>query len=646
MSCNTAVWRQRWLGAFPRSRVLRLLAVEQLESRLAMDSAALPDLEIPLIPEADQFGVQIESIQAYGDGEDARVAFGIYDTGASVVTFSAADQLLFDLLGSPIPVKVPGGAVADAIGGTLQGDVSEPAVIVADGLHAVRIDSNFNIEIDLSQAARAAGVQAFIGDPEGSPYLPTIVGTPIHVPSAAQPSGVAAWIQMSAYEVDFGELFPEFPEFKDIVLYLPDLRFTAPGTRLQPASDGSTTDPVRLPIALYGDDNHLFPGDLITTVPNPVHTHVKVEENGSQVTEKTFLFDTGAQLSVVSTSVAASLGLNLQNPESVIDVYGAGGSTQIPGFVVEALELSRDDNADGVIDGVLRFTDVPIYVLDVAPGLDGILGMNLFNPAWEMLYDPYDPAGPSLSVTFLTERQDVPIDDTEQSAMDFLRALLGGATGALARQGAPGFQFDGGPGWQNTGAPHDVNGDGKVTARDALLVVNDLNRYGARELPDPPLRRTASPFYPDVTGDGKETARDVLLIVNYLNRKGEAQGESQPGGGAAVALVSAGLVPAGGWQSPSDDRINAAVLPATLSTPQAHAPAGETVQVAGRGGGPAAEQPCSLDVPRTRHLAQGSFWGRYRRAGSLAEEDRFLELEETLALIAGEGSSDLVRQQG
>src|SRR5262245_46771480 len=95
------------------------LGVEQLEPRLVLSG---PDtLEVPLDPLLDQFGDQVVTVQAYGD--PIRTGFSIFDTGASAVTFSADDQDLFAFNSSPIPVKVPGGALAEGIGGAITGDV-------------------------------------------------------------------------------------------------------------------------------------------------------------------------------------------------------------------------------------------------------------------------------------------------------------------------------------------------------------------------------------------------------------------------------------------------------------------------------------------------------------------------------------------
>ena len=63
---------------------------------------------------------------------------------------------------------------------------------------------------------------------------------------------------------------------------------------------------------------------------------------------------------------------------------------------------------------------------------------------------------------------------------------------------------------QNPENPVDVNADGFVTAIDALLVINAINRGSELE---------GGPPYLDVTGDSVLSARDVLLVINYINAR-------------------------------------------------------------------------------------------------------------------------------
>jgi hypothetical protein len=69
----------------------------------------------------------------------------------------------------------------------------------------------------------------------------------------------------------------------------------------------------------------------------------------------------------------------------------------------------------------------------------------------------------------------------------------------------------------------DTNGDGLVTALDALTIINAV---GEGELVDRPSNTTHSVRALDVNGDGSITARDALNVINLLNRQGDGEGES------------------------------------------------------------------------------------------------------------------------
>jgi len=84
--------------------------------------------------------------------------------------------------------------------------------------------------------------------------------------------------------------------------------------------------------------------------------------------------------------------------------------------------------------------------------------------------------------------------------------------------------------WRNPVNPHDVDGNGRVSPLDALIVISYLNsQFGDSTLPVTP---GAPPPYYDVNGDDRCSAADVLMIVNFINaqeasRAGEAEGEPQ-----------------------------------------------------------------------------------------------------------------------
>jgi hypothetical protein len=364
------------------------LFVELLEPRLVLNG---PTVTIPLDPTLDQFGDQILTVQAYSNPSNA--AFSIFDSGASAVTFSADDQAVFASLGSAIPIKVPGGATADGIGGTITGDVSQPGTIIADGMHAstLTFDSQgfpiFGINFT-SSSGTTPGIQAFVGTDTGSPLMPTITGTPILEPSPTNPAGLAAEVYMQGEQLNFSDVIP------GLIIPVPDLYFVAPKTQLTAAP--GTIGPLRIPMAFYGDDNYLSPGSQITSSPNLVQPNTQLVDNGITLTKQTFLFDTGAQLSIISTAEAHALGLDLAHPTTSIDVQGVGGDLTIPGFTLDQLDVPLSGG------GVLQFTHAPVYVLDIGFGIDGLLGMNLLNNANALLFNPYDPAGPAVDLTFNT----------------------------------------------------------------------------------------------------------------------------------------------------------------------------------------------------------------------------------------------------
>ena len=69
--------------------------------------------------------------------------------------------------------------------------------------------------------------------------------------------------------------------------------------------------------------------------------------------------------------------------------------------------------------------------------------------------------------------------------------------------------------FSNLDQPYDVNEDGIVAAQDALIVINDINRFGARKLETAGENQKMI----DVNQDGYVSAMDVIKIINYINRQ-------------------------------------------------------------------------------------------------------------------------------
>ena len=87
----------------------------------------------------------------------------------------------------------------------------------------------------------------------------------------------------------------------------------------------------------------------------------------------------------------------------------------------------------------------------------------------------------------------------------------------------------------NPHAPLDVNGDGQVTPRDLLYIINELNDNGSRGLTAEGEGAANVSLYVDTNGDGLITPVDALNVINYLNQYGgvgSEASESEPEGEA------------------------------------------------------------------------------------------------------------------
>jgi hypothetical protein len=440
------------------------LLCEELERRLVLSTLVIP-VQIP-------YGDQVVTVQAYND--PSRTAFGIFDTGSSAITFSAQDQASFKAKGNPIPIKVPGGAVLDGVGGLITGDVSQPGTILAAGLSSVTMSvssngsTSFTSSFTNGYAAATPGIQAFVGTPNGSPTLPTLTGAPILT------GGYAALIDMQGASFDFSSFDP------GLQLTLPDLKFVSPGFQLN--GGPTTTVPITIPLSPFSGGQN--PASSVTEAPTSVDDAVTLVAGSASVSGKTFLFDTGAQVTAISTETAVALGLDLAHPTGWGPVQGVGGTEEVPNYTLDQLDLP-------FAGGTLELTNVPVAVVNVAAGLDGVLGMNLWHSAVQLLYTPQ-----ALQVTFHTNL--VPPAEG-----------FGGIASILQSHGVPfanaadGHQLPGlglsGSGQISGQAFYDWNRNGVRDSSEAGLagvsVYLDLNNDGQWDNGEPITTTDASGFY-------------------------------------------------------------------------------------------------------------------------------------------------------
>jgi hypothetical protein len=245
---------------------------------------------------------------------------------------------------------------------------------------------NMVVSASFSQAsARVSGIQAFVGTDNGSPDIPTISGTPVLYGgfNSSSRTKLAAKIDLvNGYDF-YGLGLPE-----------PDVHFVSATTRLLP---GAGELLATIPLARIGANTLAAPGTDISSAYN-FTADVQLKNGVNNVSGQKFLLDTGSQMTVISTAEANALHIDVSKPIDSVDVQGVGGSLTIKGYVIDSVQIS----ITGV--GPLTVQKVPVFVLDAAPGVDGILGMNLWNNVDQMLINPFATFGgtsiPTLTITW------------------------------------------------------------------------------------------------------------------------------------------------------------------------------------------------------------------------------------------------------
>ncbi len=305
---------------------------------------------------------------------------GILDTGSVVDLAAGASAQILGLKGAYLtPNPFPIGGVS----GTMDTIITKPIGIFAAGLSAVRTDG----QLDLSQVVGHTNVCALASPPiecDNGEAVSAIVGTPL----------------LAFYTTVIRVDQPRRVEVRGEMFIGPDIQITDSYT--PPPSVYRHKIPMELgglsPVATAS--YYAFPdmsdwenilGEWLPLTPTLLsmsgmslptggsfYAEVGVLQgeagplNSLQTTR--LLVDTGAQSSIISSTVAARLNLPVE-PDFVVQICGVGGAAEAPGYYIDYVRI----NAMG---GALEFQHVPFIVLDMESSeggaLDGVLGMNLF----------------------------------------------------------------------------------------------------------------------------------------------------------------------------------------------------------------------------------------------------------------------------
>jgi hypothetical protein len=307
-------------------------------------------------------------------------AVGLYDTGASssVIGYASANQMgLYaanQLTQNTITVT--------GVTGSVDCYTSKPLGLFVDGLQAVDPQS---LLLSTDAMRGQSNYCALVG-PEpaaGAPDLATAIGAPMAAYFHAafrndQPvtrvidGQVCTGPSIRLYENASDPAIPAYPNWIDLQ-YLPDdtpvMYFPCISILFECPDDNQPWIP-----SLIGGGNLAQSLFFISQ-----SIGLDLTDTGHSRTFYKFIIDTGAQVTVIGSTVVARLALNPSQPDFQVDIQGVDGQTVIrPGFYLDTMDIPG-------VGAWLSYTHVPVVYLDVASPecltckLDGIIGMNLLD---------------------------------------------------------------------------------------------------------------------------------------------------------------------------------------------------------------------------------------------------------------------------
>lgn len=299
---------------------------------------------------------------------------GLFDTGAgaNVMGNAAANQL-----GLFAASKITSNLIQiSGVNDSVEVWVSQPIGLFIDGLGTLEPNG---VIIDSSGFIGESNVSIVVGQtPQGNaPDLPTAIGSPLAVYFAADVrndtlvSRVLNSEHLVAPDIQFFELDdPQIPVYPNTI-----------PLELRPLGSFAVqyTPCVELFGGCIGDGVPSSPSIVLGTSAQSLFFVSSVDlydGSKSAIDKDRFMFDTGAQVTVIGSRVGARLSLDPANPDFTVDIQGVTGQITVkPGFFIDALDIPA-------LGEWLSFTNIPVILLDVASPeggtLDGIIGMNLF----------------------------------------------------------------------------------------------------------------------------------------------------------------------------------------------------------------------------------------------------------------------------
>ena len=298
----------------------------------------------------------------------------VFDTGSQshLIDFTDAGTMGFNIDGTSGRAGDMTQTVSGA-SGSEDATVSDPLGVYITGLANASVNGSGSVQVATNTLTGQTNTSVLYK--ESSSDLPSIIGAPM----IAQYQAVIKNSQTTHITVGGQAIRSPQINLQALDTALPNGYFKLWNDVL--SVNGVTPDPVFIPS--IENLNNFIDNPTAQTIWASLFADTNLTNGGGSVNEQQFLFDTGAEVSVISEQTAAKLGIfttgpNAKTPDFFSTVTGVGGTTQqVPGYFVDNLTVITNG-------GPITWNHVPVLLLDVIDPRDavgyvpGILGMNLF----------------------------------------------------------------------------------------------------------------------------------------------------------------------------------------------------------------------------------------------------------------------------
>jgi hypothetical protein len=344
-------------------------------------------------------------------GQNPKYFVATLDTGSQAHLITYNDSLAFDLDGANRLGNYQ--AQIQGVNGVEDAEITDALGIYATSFSNASVNAN---TITATPGTLKGQWQTAILTAEPTSALPNLIGSPM----IAQYQTVIRNSQTRHLSVGSTTFRSPNVSFQALNTAMP-AGYSKLTLNVQSAN-GVSPNPVFFPS--FDDFDNLADNPTTPSFWGNITAVATAQHTGGSSGTQDFLFDTGAEVSVVSEDTAASVGFFTGGPDPTppdffVDVTGVGGTTvQVPGFYMDSLRVTTNG-------GPITWTHVPVLVLNIPDPRDGVgfipgvLGMNLFTDRDLVINggtgDPWVAIGPQITSQWTSSGGGAWSDDTKWS---------------------------------------------------------------------------------------------------------------------------------------------------------------------------------------------------------------------------------------